>query len=115
MGLKKAISPKTQDKYLELMKKVSDLQAEVYQKQLEIEKCQIEMAEIRLAPFKVGQDVMCEVSSGRTRKVQKCKIEIENGSVYVRPYKNDGELSNRHFNFTPVGDKTYADYFKEVK
>ncbi len=110
----KSIKPKVQERFLSLMNKVTDIDAEIYKLQLEKVKCQTEMAEIKLAPFSIGDEVMCEVSAGRTRKVQKCVIEVEEGIIYVRPYKNDGELSNRHFSITPIGDKTYADYFKKV-
>ena len=77
----------------------------------EIKSIKNRLAEIDLAPFKVGDVVMCEVSAGRTKKVQKCLVEIDDGVVYVRPYKNDGELSNRHF---AVWGK-YTEAFEKVE
>ena len=99
-------------RFLTLMARVSEIDAEVFKLQEEKIKCQTEMAEIKIKPFKVGDEVMCEVSAGRTKKVQKCVIEVEDGMIYVRPYKNDGELSNRHFNIPPEVD--YQKFFKKV-
>lgn len=81
-------------------------------KRKELEK---DLLELRIKPFKVGEYVIAEVNSGRTKKEQTCLLECENGILYLRPVKSDGELSGRHFSLTPVGDKTYADFLKEVK
>lgn len=110
----KNIKPEVQEKFVSLMNRVSEIDTEIYKLQEEKIQCQTEMAEIKLAPFKVGDEVLCEVSSGRTKKEQKCVIEVEDGIIYVRPYKSDGELSGRHFSVTPLGDKTYSDFFKKV-
>lgn len=67
---------------------------------------------IRLSPFRVGDVVLYTVSQGRTQKETKCVIEIEDGSVYVRPYKNDGTLSGRHFG---VYTDKYAEVFKRCE
>ena len=97
-----------------LMKRDTEITEEITRLHDEQTKCRNEMAEIRMSPFKIGDDVMCEVSAGRTKKLQKCVIEVEDGIIYVRPYKNDGELSNRNFVILPAFGKTYADYFKKV-
>lgn len=102
-------------RFAHLMAKVTEIDEEIEKLRCEKEQAQKEMLEIRIAPYKVGDYVMCELTSGRSRKWQKCLIEIENGCLYLRPIKNDGELSNRHFSFAPVPPKTFFDYFKEVK
>lgn len=81
-------------------------------KREELEK---DLLELRIKPFKVGDYCMAEVRAGKFLKVRKCLIENERGILYLRPVNNNGELSGRHFSLTPVGDKTYADFLKEVK
>ena len=109
---KSVIVPTDENRFLVLMNRVSEIDSQVFKLQEEKIKCQTEMAEIKIKPFKVGDEVLCEVSSGRTKKEQKCVIEVENGIIYVRPYKNYGELSNRHFNVPPEVD--YQKFFKKV-
>lgn len=118
MALKKAkkvASPKDEEKFLQLMSEVTDLDKQIFALQQRKEQVQNEMLEIKIKPFKVGQIVLAEIPSGRSKKWQKCLIECENGTLYLRPVKSDGEMSGRHFSLTPVGDKTYADFLKEVK
>ena len=110
--MNKTLGFTTEKRFLTLMDRVSEIDAEVFNMQEEKIKCQTEIAEIKIMPFKVGDEVMCEVPAGRTKKVQKCIIEVEDGMIYVRPYKNDGELSNRHFNVLPEVD--YQKFFKKV-
>lgn len=95
----------------ELERQVSDVYIQI--EELEKKKLAIraEMANIRIKPFKVGDTVMCEVPNGRSKnkKLQKCVIEVGGvvgDTVYVRPIKENGELSGRHFavffdSFTP--------------
>lgn len=73
-----------------------------------------EALNIKIAPFKLGDYAMVDVRSGRQSKVQKCLLEGENGILYVRPIKNDGELSGRRFSITPV-NKSYAELLKPVE
>lgn len=110
--MKKTVIPTDENRFLVLMNRVSEIDAEVFKLQEEKIQCQTEMVEIKIKPFKVGDEVMCEVSAGRSKKVQKCVIEVEDGQLFVRPYKNDGELSNRHFYVSPEVD--YATFFKKV-
>lgn len=74
-----------------------------------------EVASLRLYPFKPGDIVMCLVASGRHREEKKCVIEVEDGLVYVRPFKNGTEeLSGRHFSVLPVSGSNYTSVFKKV-
>ena len=62
----------------------------------------MQKAVIEIAPYKIGQDVMCEVPVGRRKSVCKCKLGVDielsgNYSLNVTPYKLDGELSSRKF------------------
>lgn len=47
--------------------------------------------------FHIGDTVMYLVPSGRTKKLTKCVIEFEDRQIFVRPIKDDGTLSTRHF------------------
>ena len=69
-----------------------------------IENAKKEIAELKerkiaaeILPFKLGECVMFEAPAGKSKKWQKCILETEDGYLYARPYKNDGELSSRHF------------------
>lgn len=112
--LKKAVNHNTEDRFLELMSKCTDIDQKIFQLQQEKIDIQKEMIEIKIAPFKIGDIVLAEVPSGRSKKWQKCLLECENGILYLRPKKDNG-YSQRHFSLTPVGGKTYADFLKEVK
>lgn len=112
---KKVITSKEESKYSQLLDKKTLIEESIYKFQCELEKVNNDLLALRLEPFKVGDIVLAPVSSGRGVKEQKCVIECDNGTCYLRPYKKDGTLSDRHFSCTPIGDKTYADIFKEVK
>lgn len=117
MALKKATKvtkSNDEEKFLQLMSEVTDLDKQIFALQQRKEQVQNEMLEIKIKPFKVGQIVLAEIPSGRSKKWQPCLIECENGTLYLRPKKENG-YSQRHFSLTPVGGKTYADFLKEVK
>lgn len=111
---KKQTNPATQNRMEELLRKKNDLLVQINNIRDEVTKIDIEMAEIKLSPFKVGDTVQCEVTSGRTKKMQKCVIEVEDVQVFVRPYTASGELSGRHFYVHLNSSQTYADVFKKV-
>lgn len=73
-----------------------------------------QIASLRILPFKQGDIVMCVIASGRRREEKKCVIEIEDGCVFVRPFKNGTEeLSGRHFSVSVIGND-YTSVFKKV-
>lgn len=74
-----------------------------------------QIAALRILPFKSGDTVLCSITSGRRREEKKCVIEIEDGCVYVRPFKNGTEeLSGRHFSVSVIGND-YSIVFKKVE
>ena len=76
----------------------------------EIETLLKERVELEIYPHKLGDTVVAEVQVGKTRKKTECVLEMgEGGTLYVRPFKNDGELSGRRFSLIPVGNMTYQD------
>ena len=76
----------------------------------EIETLLKERIELEIYPHKLGDTVVAEVQVGKTRKKTECVLEMgEGGTLYVRPFKNDGELSGRRFSLIPVGNTTYQD------
>ena len=76
----------------------------------EIETLLKERIELQIYPHKLGDTVVAEVQVGKTRKKTECVLEMgDGGTLYVRPFKNDGELSGRRFSLIPVGNMTYQD------
>lgn len=76
----------------------------------EIETLLKERVELEIYPHKLGDTVVAEVQVGKTRKKTECVLEMgDGGTLYVRPFKNDGELSGRRFSLIPVGNTTYQD------
>ena len=76
----------------------------------EIETLLKERVELQIYPHKLGDTVVAEVQVGKTRKKTECVLEMgDGGTLYVRPFKNDGELSGRRFSLIPVGNMTYQD------
>lgn len=94
----------------ELMSVLDDI-ARLTEKKVQLEEKYIS---IQIFPFRIGDYALAEVSSGRNKKWQKCLLECENGILYVRPVKEDGELSGRHFSIVPCGEQKYIDFLKEV-
>ena len=75
-----------------------------------------EILEVQIAPFKLGGYAMCEVTLGKSAKLQKCLLECsEHGYLQVRPVKEDGTLSGRHFIKVPNSDNNYSHVLQEVK
>lgn len=69
-----------------------------------------------LSPFKIGDEVICDVGFGHTPKPKICVIEVENNFVYARPILKSGECDRRHYLVTSLDrDKDYSKYFKKVE
>lgn len=117
MALKaKKIEGNKEEKIIKLIDEISGINKQIFDLQVEREEKKNTILAIKLAPYKIGDYVVAEVPSGRgTRKSQKCLLECEDGTLYLRPVKADGNLSGRRFSLIPVGGKSYSDYFKEVK
>lgn len=75
---------------------------------------QEELLSLQIAPFEIGGYANALVPSGRTAKEQKCKLECDEGILYLRPFTKDGKLSGRRFSFTPI-KQTYQEYLKPVE
>ena len=102
---KKPVTSKEEDRVLEIMSRITDIDSERYNLSLEKTELQKELLEIKIKPFKVGDYCMAEVRAGKFLKVRKCLIENERGILYLRPVNNNGELSGRHFSLTPFPGK----------
>ena len=114
MALKKAVNPKTEDKFLKLMSRITDIDQKIHELQEEKSAIRKEMLEIKIAPFKIGDYAMADIPSGRGVKNQKCLLECEDGFLYLRPVNKDGQLSGRHFSCCPV-TKSYSEVLKKVE
>lgn len=75
---------------------------------------QEELLSLQIAPFKIGDYAIALVPSGRTAKEQKCRLECDEGILYLRPVTKNGELSGRRFSFIPF-KQTYQEYLKPVE
>lgn len=112
MALKKKTT-KDADRLKELFDRLQSLKKQkekIEEEELSVKK---EMFDIEISPFKIGDHVMAEVSSGRTKKVQECIIEADfisdYGQMYLRPIKANGYPSERHFFCYPPQGKIYSD------
>lgn len=116
MALKKAnktVSDGELKKQLE--EELVTIREEISERQEKVRQLKIQLLELEIKPFKIGDYALVEVPCGKSKKWQKCLLECESGMLYVRPVKDDGELSGRHFSIYPLFDKKYSDYLKEVK
>lgn len=100
---------KTNNHMEELIEKRNSLKVQALELNEQLKSVNAEITELKIAPFKNGQKVLCEIHVGRGKKWQECVIEIEENFVYVRPYRKDGELSGMRFRVT-----ANPELFKEV-
>lgn len=116
-GLKKPVTKKVQSAPKDNSKRVAEIDTLIKEKKStistlneEIETLLKERIELEIYPHKLGDTVVAEVQVGKTRKKTECVLEMgEGGILYVRPFKNDGELSGRRFSLIPTGKTTYQD------
>ena len=117
-GLKKTVtkqvkksSPKDNSKRIaEISTLIEEKRSAISTLNEEIETLLKERVELQIYPHKLGDTVVAEVQVGKTRKKTECVLEMgDGGTLYVRPFKNDGELSGRRFSIIPVGNMTYQD------
>lgn len=124
MALKRKVSPKREKKEISIgvnESKITSIQNKIKENDSAIRKLQEEnqdlykeLLEEKIKPFVIGGYAMTEVVAGKSRKVQKCLLECEYGTLYVRPVKENGELSGRHFSVCPV-NRPYSDILKPVE
>lgn len=81
------------------------------EKQKEIES---QILSLEIEPFEIGGYALVEITSGRSKKWQKCLLECVEGILYARPVKENGELSGRHFSLISI-TKPYSELLKEVE
>ena len=110
----KAVKPEEQEKVMKLLNKCSEIDTQIFQLQQEKIKLQEEILEIKIAPFKIGDYAYADIPSGRSVKNQKCLLECENGTLYLRPVTKNGELSGRHFSCVSI-TKPYSELLKKVE
>lgn len=106
-------SPQDIERATKLMADISEIDKKIHALMLEKLEVQRELLGVKIAPFKIGDIALVEIPSGRSKKWQVCVLECEEGTLFARPFKADGELSGRHFSIiAPKGN--YLDYLKEV-
>ena len=117
IGLKKPVTKQVKSSPKDNSKRVAEISTLIEEKRSaistlneEIETLLKERVELQIYPHKLGDTVVAEVQVGKTRKKTECVLEMgDGGTLYVRPFKNDGELSGRRFSLIPVGNMTYQD------
>lgn len=102
------------EKYNELATKIEELNKQQWELGEQIRSLKEEQTALRLLPFKVGDKVWCNVQQGKNKKETICVIEIDNNIVYARPYKKDGQLSDRRFSVWEING-TFAEQFRKVE
>lgn len=85
---------------------------ELMKKRTELRK---DLLNLDIAPFKLGDFALVEITVGRNKVWKKCLLEYDDGMLYARPVKEDGPLSKKHYSVYPFYHKTYSDYLKEVE
>lgn len=65
---KKEVTSTQEDKVQELLAKISEIGVEIYNKYEEKNALEKELLELKIAPFKLGDYAMAEVSAGKTKK-----------------------------------------------
>ena len=117
-GLKKPVtkqvkksSPKDNSKRIaEISTLIEEKRSDISTQNEEIETLTKKRVEFEIYHHKICDTVVAEVQVGKTRKKTECVLEMgEGGTLYVRPFKNDGELSGRRFSLIPIGNTTYQD------
>lgn len=112
--LKRVAKMNKNDRKQEIFDEISKLDKQRKDIEEKIEELRSEALSLKIAPFKVGDIIYMDLKSGKTSKVQKCVLESVGANLYVRPYKNDGELSGRHFYVCSYySDINCAEIFKE--
>jgi hypothetical protein len=102
-------------RYEEIKSGFYDLASQKAELESKMAKLLVEKAQIELYPFVEGQIVKCVVPAGRTKKEQRCQVEIDDsGQVWVRPIGDDGNLRGRRFKAILEDGKDYTSIFKEV-
>ena len=98
----------------ELKESISKIEEQLVSLEAKRKELRIELLKLEIAPFKIGGYALAKVPSGKSVKEQKCLLECEDGILFVRPIKADGELSGRHFSCTPISGR-YSEVLKKVE
>lgn len=112
------LTPEEKAKITDLRACIGVLSHQIAEATRELMELQAQICEVLLALYKIGDYVLAEVSVGKGKQWTKCLIELEAGHIYLRPVRKDGELSGKHFIFTPstTGNLVkYSGYFKPVE
>lgn len=98
----------------ELKQELKDTYEKIDSLEKHKEDIQKEILNEEIAPFKIGDYVMAEIYMGKKKQWKKCLLECVRGDLYVRPFKNDGTLSNKHQSLISF-DNDYTDLIKPVE
>lgn len=116
MKVKKKVNNTTpnEEKIVALKKEIDTMEFQMHLMREEMTAKKNELLSLRIEPFKIGDYALALVPSGRTAKIQKCRLECDKGVLYLRPVTKDGNLSGRRFSYYPI-KQSYQDYLKPVE
>ena len=83
----------------------------LYVKKKELE---MELLNFEIAPFKIGDYALVNITVCGYEKWRKCLLEYHKGILYARPVDKYGSLSGRHYSLLSI-TKTYAEQLREVE
>lgn len=84
----------------ELENKISVINQNLEKLKKEKEEIDLEIINLKIKPFQIGQEVLAKIPSKKTSTFKKSVLEYKPNyfnSVIVRPYKADGTLSLNYF------------------
>lgn len=115
MKIKKREDTRKDNTEIQLLKaRIAEIDSKIVDLLVEKSLKQDELLSLQIAPFKLGDYAVALLPSGRTAKEQKCLLESENGTLYLRPVTKEGKLSGRRFSYIPI-KQTYQEYLKPVE
>ena len=84
---------KVSQEFLDIHEKIDQKVREKIAVEKEIDELKRQAVDLKLLPFKIGDEVFALIKLGRTHKKVRCVLEYSDGRAYLRPYTKEGELS----------------------
>ena len=79
--------------FLNIHEKIDQKVREKIAVEKEIDELKRQAVDLKLLPFKIGDEVFALIKLGRAHKKVRCVLEYSDGRAYLRPYTKEGELS----------------------
>lgn len=112
MRLIKKDNKKVESKIQELKQELEDTKNKITELERHKGDIEKEILNCEIAPFKIGDYALVEITIGKKKQWKKCLLENVRGTLYVRPFKSDGDLSLQHYSLIALD---YSDLLKPVE